>query len=162
MYRENSTIPAFSVMETVVAMAITAIVMGLIFVIFSIVTERMLDYKSQNQLVSDMNRLTYSLNKDIFESQQMQTRDNAIVFSGYSGSVVQYQIQPERILRQSETFTDTFQIATSRFAIDTVQSPSKKNIFRKLALRVQVNERPLDLRFFKRVYPSELLMSPKP
>ncbi len=162
MYRANSSVPAFSVMETVVAMAITAIVMGLIFAIFSIVTERMIDYKNQNQLVSDMNRLTYSLNKDIFESQQMQTRDNAIVFSTYAGSVVQYQIQPELILRQSPAFTDTFQIATSRFAIDTVQSPSKKNIFRKLALRVQVNERPLDLRFFKRVYPNELLMNPTP
>lgn len=163
MYKANSfTAPAFSVMETIVAMLVTAIVMGLIFVIFTMVAERMIDYKKQNQLVGDMNRLTYSINKDIFDNEKMNSGDNTIVFSGYTGQIVKYEILPEQILRQSQSFTDTFQIKTFRFVIDTVQSASKRNIFRKLALQVEVNERPMSLSFYKRVYPNELLMTFKP
>lgn len=54
----KNSISAFSLIEAIVSMAITAIIMGFFFVIFSIVTERMLDYKNQNELVNDLNRLT--------------------------------------------------------------------------------------------------------
>ncbi|MFH6996248.1 hypothetical protein ACHRWY_27615, partial [Flavobacterium sp. FlaQc-48] len=66
MYKNRnsaSSLPAFSIIEAVVGMVITAIIMGVLFVIFSIITGRMLDFKNQNQLVNDLNRLTYSLNK---------------------------------------------------------------------------------------------------
>ena len=77
---------AFSIVEAIVGMAITAIIMSIIFVVFSIVTERMMDYKNQNESICDLNRLTYSVNKDIFENEKMTVIDNEITFKGYSGN----------------------------------------------------------------------------
>lgn len=149
--------PAFSIIEAVLGMAITAIIMGILFVIFSIVTGRMMDFKNQNQLVNDLNRLTYSLNKDIFEKEKMTVLENEIYFKGYAGERVFYQFADDYILRSSETFIDTFRIKLNKMIVDTVKSKSEQFVFQKIKLNIKSNEKELDLRFYKRVYPNELL-----
>lgn len=150
-------VPAFSIIEAVVGMAITAIIMGVLFVIFSIITGRILDFKNQNQLVNDLNRLTYSLSKDIFEKEKMTVLENEIDFNGYTGERVSYQFSDDYILRNSETFIDTFRIKLNRMMVDTVKSKSEQFVFRKIKLNIESNEKEMDLRFYKRVYPNELL-----
>lgn len=158
---KGNLIPAFSIIEAVVGMAITAIIMGILFVIFSIVSGRMLDFKNQNQLVNDLNRLTYSINKDIFEKEKMTASENEIYFKGYAGEKVSYQFFDDYILRNSETFIDTFQIKIKRMVLDTVKSKSEQFVFQKIRLNTESNEQKLDLRFYKRVYPNELLQKIK-
>ena len=153
----TKSVPAFSIIEAVVGMAITAIIMGILFVIFSIITGRMLDFKNQNQLVNDLNRLTYSLNKDIFEKEKMMVLESEIYFNGYTGERVSYQFSDDYILRNSETFIDTFRIKLNKMMVDTVRSKSEQFVFQKIKLNIESNEKEMDLRFYKRVYPNELL-----
>ncbi len=157
IHNNTKSVPAFSIIEAVVGMAITAIIMGVLFVIFSIITGRMLDFKNQNQLVNDLNRLTYSLNKDIFEKEKMMVLESEIDFNGYSGEKVSYQFSDDYILRNSETFIDTFRIKLNKMIVDTVKSKSEEFVFQKIKLNIESNEKELDLRFYKRVYPNELL-----
>jgi hypothetical protein len=152
---------AFSIIEAIVGMAVTAIIMGILFVIFSIVSGRMMDFKNQNQLVNDLNRLTYSLNKDIFEKEKMTASKNEIYFNGYAGERVSYQFFDDYILRNSETFVDTFQIKLKTMILDTVKSKSEQFVFQKIKLNIESNEKELDLCFYKRVYPNELLQKIK-
>lgn len=158
---KKSSIKAFSIVEALVSMAIVAIILGIVFFIFSIVTERMLDYKNQNQLVNDLNRLTYSLNKDIFDNEKMNVMDNEIVFNGYSGEVIKYHFTDDYILRNKETFIDTFKIKLNRTRIDSVKNSSQKKVFLKLNLNVVANEREMDLHFYKQVFTHELLQLQK-
>ncbi|RTY91789.1 type II secretion system protein J [Flavobacterium sp. GT3R68] len=155
------SIPAFSIIEAIVGMAITAIIMGIIFVVFSIVTERMIDYKNQNQLVNDLNRLTYSINKDIFENEKMKVIENEVIFNGYSGETVKYSFEEAYIVRSTEIFIDTFNIKLNQISIDSVKNKSQKLVFQKLKLNLEVNEREMDLNFYKRVYANELLQAIK-
>lgn len=158
---KRNYLPAFSLIEAIVGMAITAIIMGIVFVIFSIVTERMLDYKNQNQLVNDLNRLTYSINKDIFGTEKMNVIENELIFNGYSGDNVKYNFQEEYILRNNETFIDTFKIKLKQIIVDSIKNKSKRMVFQKLKLSVEVNESEMDLKFYKRVYANELLQAIK-
>lgn len=159
--KKYQTIPAFSIIEAIVGMAVTAIIMGVLFVIFSIVTGRMIDFKNQNLLVNDLNRLTYSLNKDIFEKEKMTTLENEIYFNGYAGEKVSYQFLEQYILRNSETFVDTFQIKLKSMVMDTVKSKSEQFVYQKMKLKIESNEKELDLRFYKRLYPNQLLKNSK-
>lgn len=161
IHNYQKSIPAFSIIEAVVGMAITAIIMGILFVIFSIVTGRLLDFKNQNQLVNDLNRLTYSLNKDIFEKEQMTVSESEIYFKGYTGERITYQFSDDYILRNSETFIDTFRIKLNKMIVDTVKSKSEQFVFQKIKLNIESNEKEMDLRFYKRVYPNELLQTIK-
>lgn len=154
-------IPAFSIIETVVGMVITAIIMGVLFVVFSIITGKVFDFKNQNQLVNDLNRFTYSLNKDIFEKEKMKVVENEIHFKGYTGQRVYYQFYDHYILRNSENLIDTFKIKLNKMTVDTVKSKSEQFIFQKLKLNIDSNERETDLRFYKRLYPNELLEKTK-
>ncbi|WP_255515607.1 type II secretion system protein J [Flavobacterium sp. ZT3R18] len=150
-------ISAFSIIETIVGMAITAIIMSIIFVVFSIVTERMIDYKNQNELICDLNRLTYSLNKDIFENEKMTVIDNEITFKSYSGEIIKYNFLEDYTLRNNEIFIDTFKIKLKQITIDTVKSKSEQVVFQKLKFNIEVNENKMDLKFYKRIYANELL-----
>lgn len=150
-------VPAFSIIDTIVGMVITAIIMGVLFVVFSIITGRMFDFKNQNQLVNDLNRLTYSLNKDIFEKEKMTVLENEIYFKGYTGEKVSYQFSDNYILRSNESFKDTFKIKLNRMVVDTVKSKSEQFVFQKMKLNIDSNEKQINLRFYKRVYPNELL-----
>ncbi len=161
MIVNKNSVPAFSIIEAIVSLAITAIIMGIIFVIFSIVTERMLDYKSQNELVNDLNRFTYCINKDIFENEKMNVVYNQVVFNGYSGETVKYDFQEDFILRNNQTFIDTFKIKLNQIRIDSVKANSQKMVFQKLKLNLEVNESEMELKFYKRVYANELLQAIK-
>jgi hypothetical protein len=150
-------VSSFSIVEAIVGMAITAIIMSIIFVVFSIVTERMMDYKNQNELICDLNRLTYSINKDIFENEKMNIVDNEITFKSYSGESIKYSFQEEYALRNNEIFIDTFKIKLNQITIDTLKSKSEQVVFQKLKFNIEVNENKMDLKFFKRIYANELL-----
>ncbi|RKR09077.1 hypothetical protein C8C83_0677 [Flavobacterium sp. 90] len=161
MRNSINSVPAFSIIEAVVGMAITAIIMGVLFVIFSIVTGRMLDFKTQNELINDLNRLTYSLNKDIFEKEKMMVDENEIYFNGYTGDRILYQFSNDYILRKKENFIDTFRIKVNKIIVDTIKSKSEKNVYQKVKLNVESNEKEIVLKFYKRVYPNELLQNIK-
>ncbi|WP_281323430.1 hypothetical protein [Flavobacterium aestivum] len=154
---DKRMISAFSIMETIVGMAITAIIMSIIFVVFSIVTERMMDYKSQNELICDLNRLTYSINKDIFENEKMTFFDNEITFKSYTGENIKYSFQEDYMLRNNEIFIDTFKIKLKQLTIDTLKNKSEQFVFQRLKLNIEVNENKMDLKFYKRIYANELL-----
>jgi len=158
---KKNYISAFSIVEAIVSMAIMAIILGITFFIFSIITERMIDFKNQNQLVNDFNRLTYSINKDIFDNDKMISSENQIKFRGYLGESINYYFTENYILRQKESFIDTFKIKSKNNYIDSVKNKSQKKIFLKLHLDVNTNEREMGLNFYKQVYPNDLLQMTK-
>jgi type II secretory pathway pseudopilin PulG len=153
----KNSLRAFSIIETIVGMVISTIIMGILFVIFTITTERMVDFKNQNQFISDLNRLTYSINKDIFENEKMSVIGNEFIFDGYSGQQVKYNFLEEYTLRSRETFIDTFKIKLKQIVIDTVNNKSQQLMFQKVKLNVEINESKINLKFYKCIYANELI-----
>jgi uncharacterized membrane protein required for colicin V production len=153
----KAQIPAFSIIETAVGMVVSAIVIGLIFVIFTIMSERMLDFKNQNLYVSDMNRMTYSFNKDIFDSEKMIVSIDQIAFYSYAGDATKYMIYPDYFLRNKNEFIDTFRIPITKINFDTIQNKSKQSVYLRLSLDIAINKENMKLKFFKKVYSNQLL-----
>lgn len=158
----KGNIAAFSIVEVIISMAIMAIILSLVFFIFSIITERMLDFKQQNELTNDLNRLTYSINKDIFDNEKMETSEGQIVFNGYKGEHIRYDFTKEYILRNKETFVDTFKIQFQNLKLDSVKNTSQSKHFLKITLDVVANESALSLHFYKPVFANELVAITKP
>ncbi len=157
MISNSNSVKAFSVLEAAVSMVITAIVIGLVFMIFSILSERMLDFKNQNQFVADMNRFTYVINKDIFDNENMATDETGITFKGYSGDITKYLSDQNYTIRQKNEFVDTFNIPITNLRLDTLTNKNKKIVFLRLRMNLDVNEQLMDLKFFKMVYSNQLM-----
>ena len=157
MNKDKYTVKAFSVLEAAFSMVITAIVISIVFIVSTILSERMLDFKNQNQFVADMNRLSYALNKDIFDNENMTINEKGITFNSYSGEVTNYLPSEDYTIRAKEGFLDTFKIPITNFIIDTIRNKNKKVIFQRLNLKLDVNKQQMHLKFFKRVYANQLI-----
>ena len=151
------TIAAFSIIETVVSLVITAIVMGLIFLIFSILSERMMDFKLQNEAIADLNRLTYLINKDIFESEEMNSNREELHFYSSKTGNIDYHIYEEYVLRNQNDFTDTFKLIVKHFKSDTLSHQNQKVVFKRIQFETEINGKLNDLSFFRRIHSDELI-----
>jgi hypothetical protein len=154
---KKHAIAAFSIIETVVSLVITAIVMGLIFLIFSILSERMMDFKLQNETIADLNRLTYLLNKDIFESEEMSSDAEALHFYSSKTGKIDYHIHEKYTLRHQHDFIDTFKLIIKHFKSDTLQHQNQKVVFNRIWFETEINGKLNDLSFFRRIHSDELI-----
>lgn len=154
---KTGNIPAFTIMEAIVSMAVTAIILSVIFVVFSVTSERLADFKSQNEITADLNRMNYTLNKSIFDGNKMHLSDNQLIIDTYDGNQVKYTIYPKYFVRNGNKITDTFNINVLQFKIDTLYSKSKMNIYQRLQCHIEINKHTESLSFYKKLYANELL-----
>jgi len=156
--KNKNYIAAFSIVEVMVSMVITAIIVGLIFGVFTIVSEQILEFKKENEQTADFNRLTYSLSKAVFESEKMITRDNGVYFQTYDGDTILYQKEETYLIRKAQTFTDTFKLDFQAIHIDSIYNTKRSKVFQKLELELLIHEKNVPLRFYKPIYANQLIL----
>lgn len=149
---------AFSIIEVTVSMVVTAIIIGLVFIVFSILSEQMLNFKLQSQEVSDLNRFCYAINKDIFEGTKLNyNEDGQLTFYNAPNGEAIYQINENQLIRVKEAFKDTFYLAVNRFRIDTLVDKKRMRSYQRLAIEMKQPTKYHTLFFFKRIDPVQLL-----
>jgi type II secretory pathway pseudopilin PulG len=161
MNNTKYNISAFSIVEVLVSMAITGIIIGIVFTVFTIVSEQLLNFKEQNQYISDYNRFSYAVNKDIFDSEEMISTENGLIFKKYNGDEVVFEKQDSIFLRKAQTFVDTFQFKVSVLHLDTLRNNSKSKIFQRVSVTMEVNKMEQQLRFYKPIYTNQLIRNEK-
>lgn len=153
---------AFTIIEAIVSMVITAIILAIIFVIFSITSERLFDFKKQNESITDLNRLSYTINKAIFESEIMELKnDEELVFTGYYGNEIYYKLSKDYLICQREDYVDTFHLETRRIHIDILPSTLKNEEYQRLTWQLLIDKNKINLNFYKKIYADKLLNSTK-
>ncbi|MNK23700.1 hypothetical protein D3C87_419980 [compost metagenome] len=161
MKRQNK-VAAFTIVEAIVSMAVTGIILAIIFVIFSITSERLLDFKKQNEAITDLNRLSYTINKAIFESEDMELVNNEeLVFKGYYGNEIYYRLTKDYLICEREDYTDTFHLETKHIRVDILPSTSKNEEYQRLTWQLLIDKNKINLNFYKKIYADKLLNSAK-
>lgn len=155
----KSNIPAFTVIEAIVSMVVTVIILSVIFVIFSVTAGRLDDFKKESAFIADINRMTYCINKDIFESEKMYTEGKNLIFFTNNGEKRYYNFNDLFFERSSQVFKDTFNISVTALKTDTLKSNNGKHVYQRLFIEADVNKNKTDFTFYKRIYPNEQLNS---
>lgn len=150
-------IAAFTIIEAIVSMVITAIILSIIFVIFSITSQRLMDFKKQNEQINDLNRLSYSINKSIFESENMDAAGDEIVFTTYDGDVIQYSLADDYFTRTQGEFVDTFHLAIRDVHLDVLDNKNKNIAYQRLKWNLNIEGKRMELNFYKKLYATELI-----
>ena len=104
-----------------------------------------------------MNRLTYIVNKDIFDNENMTTDETGITFKGYSGDVTKYLRYHDYTIRAKNDFLDTFKIPIANLKLDTLKNKNKRIVYLRLRMDLDVNKQSMDLKFYKRVFANQLI-----
>lgn len=148
---------AFTIIEAVISMVIMCIILSIIFIIFSVTSQRLNDFKKQNEKTTDLNRMSYAFNKDIFNSTLLYSLDDEIYFEDYKSTKISYSIVENDIIRSEADFKDTFKIGVNKMLIDTLSSKTGKIKYQRLKILIKEGEEKTDLNFFKRLYPADLI-----
>lgn len=150
-------ISAFSILETVVSMVVTAIVLGITFVLFSLLSERMADFKEQNQFTADFNRFSFAVTKDLFENESVTINDSSLTCYRDGAVPIEYKFNNNYLVRVKESYADTFKIPLKRIDTDTLISKNRKLFYVRIRCSVLLNEEITPLVFFKKLNTNELI-----
>lgn len=155
----KGNIKAFTVVEAVISLIITAFIAAIVFVIFSLTSSRVEDFRKSNAYIADITRMSYALNKDIFENNLMDYKEGMLMFTGHYGDRVVYNFQDNFIVRQSASHADTFAIRTERILCDTVQNYARIHVYQRLQLKLSHKGQGTELGFYKKLYADQILNS---
>jgi hypothetical protein len=152
----KAQLPAFTIVEAVISMFVTAVILSVVFLIFTITSERLADFKKQNEYMADYTRLSYSINKDIFESEAFQLKDNTLFISRFDNKVAEYLLYNGSLILKRDSFVDTFRLNAKAITIDTLKNSSGRHIYQRIRINTagEYNER---LCFYRKIYPHQLL-----
>ncbi|MFP9100758.1 type II secretion system protein J [Flavobacterium sp. RHBU_24] len=159
MNKKGGHIRAFTIIEAVIGMVITAIIMSIIFVVFTITSERLLDFKQANIEIVDLNRVNYALNKDMFESKYIEYNDGVLKFLMHDDASATYAIDRDILTRYSDEFIDTFHIHVANMYFDTISSLNKRQSYKRINLKLIDGKKSFNTYFYKKIYPAELINS---
>jgi len=107
-------INAFTIMEVVVTMTIAAILMGITYTSYQIVSKSYHSFNVKNNEMAALERLDELLKKDFNKAEIIEKAGKGIVVKSLRDTV-QYEFAPDFILRIS-AITDTFKIKNEDLA----------------------------------------------
>jgi Tfp pilus assembly protein PilE len=102
---------AFTIMELTVAMLLAAIVIGITYAAYSIISQSYIVYHNKNEDMAGLVRLDELLKKDFSHADTISKVENGIVCTIDTASIT-YEFQPDYVVRHS-TIIDTFKLKTA-------------------------------------------------
>ncbi len=130
---------AFSILETIIGMIVSAIIISIIYVIFNILFTQMDNYKQTNFIKNEVGRLRFALNKDMFESENLFLDKQKISFEKFDKELVFYDLSEENIIRKQKKFTDTFYLKPIVFDLDTLKNYDSRIVFQRIVIKAKAD-----------------------
>ncbi|WPU99881.1 hypothetical protein SNE26_28130 [Mucilaginibacter sp. cycad4] len=112
--KNKNRVPAFTIMELTVAMLISAIVIGLMYSAYAIISHSYLSFIDRNGNTSTLALLDRRLSRDIDKAEMIYRDSNTVTLRSHKDTVI-YRFQANRVIRQ-KLLADTFKVSTESFS----------------------------------------------
>jgi prepilin-type N-terminal cleavage/methylation domain-containing protein len=103
-------VKAFTIMEVTVVMMIAAILMGITYTAYTIVSKSYLSFNTKNTEMAEVEVLDKLLKRDFDQAGVIQKTTSSILITN-TGQTIQYLFTPDFIIRTAG-ITDTFKVKT--------------------------------------------------
>lgn len=114
----NRKLSAFTLFEVLLAMAIAAIVIGMVFRGLSDIKSQLSLYQERAGFLADVHRGVILLRHDFSQAQRARTSGQTLYLASGSDTVFYYDFHPDFLVRRNSIElenTDTFPLATVQF-----------------------------------------------
>ncbi|MFL9843557.1 hypothetical protein [Flavobacterium rhizosphaerae] len=150
-------VPAFTMTEILIGLIVTSIIISIIFLLFQISGDRLVDVRVQNEETVDMNRFSYTINKSIFESKSMNIKNDKLSFSTYNNTDIIYHFQQDYVIRNEKKFSDTLFLKYKQIICDTIVSDINPISYQCLKCTFYTGGMTKCFSYYKKIYPADLL-----
>lgn len=158
-YRTN--LKAFTLTDVLMSLFVMAVIISTIFLVMNLLYKQLLDYKNFNEPVTEFNRLSYLINKDIFESERLEKTTKGLFFHFSDKPPVIWKDDSANLyaIREDVETKDTFRIPVRVMKLDTIRSFSEEHLYQRVTCGINLSDDIIEVRFYKRLYPNQLLSS---
>jgi hypothetical protein len=153
----NFNVRAFSILETIIGMIVSAIILGVIYVIFDILFIQMDNYKKINFVQNEVARLRFSLNKDVFESEELFLDNDKICFEKFNKETILYDLSENFLIRKHKTFVDTFHLSSASLKLDTLKNNKLEIVLQLVQIKASADSIQYDFKAYRTLLISNIL-----
>jgi hypothetical protein len=162
----NKRIAAFTIMEVTITMLISALVIGITYSIFAIVSRSYQAFHRKNEEIANVLRLDGVLRKD-FDRGELILKDSTGIGIVKPSGLIHYAFYPDYVLRNGIK-TDTFKVKTDSVStffentpINDVSPDKEQNRLDRVDIPVFLQNEKFTYHYSK-IYSSENLFIRKP
>jgi predicted Zn-dependent peptidase len=159
-------IPAFTIMEVTITMLISAIVIGITYTAFSIITRSYHSFDSKHKDMAAVLRLDELLQKDFNRAEIVLKDTNGIVLKD-SSRIIKYRFNADYVLRIG-IMVDTFKVKSDSVsttfentAVNETGTDEEANRLDKLDLNITLQNEKIPYHYYK-IYSSVNLINRNP
>lgn len=106
---KHQRLPAFTIMEVTIAMLVAAIVIGMTYTAYTIISKSFIDFKAKNEGIALLARIDHVMKRDFDRAVMIEVDDTGITMINNNQLPVHYEIMPSYILRKTSV-ADTFKV----------------------------------------------------
>jgi len=161
----SKKIPGFTIMEVTIAMLLSALVIGISYTVFSLVTRSYRTYQLKHQEMATVLRLDELLQMD-FGRAEVILKDTGGIALKNSNRVIKYGFYPDYVLRRGIT-VDTFRVKTDSITmsfeskvLDNLKDIEEDNRVDELAILVSLQKEKIPY-YYHKIYSSVNLINRK-
>lgn len=162
----NRKIPAFTIMEVVITMLISAIVIGITYTAFSIITRSYQSFDSKHKDMAAVLRLDELLQKD-FNRAEIVLKDTDGIALKDSSRIIKYSFNPDYVLRIG-IVVDTFKVKSDSVSttfentvVNEMKVDKEENRLDELDLNIILQNEKIPYHYHK-IYSSANLINRNP
>jgi len=156
----RTTLNAFTLTDVLMSLFVMAVIISTIFLVLNILYKQLLDYKNINEPVSEFNRLSYLINRDIFDSEKLEKNTGKMFFYFSDKDPVIWETSPTNLyaVREETDIKDTLKIPVRTIKLDTIRNVSEQYVCQRLTFEINLSDNNVtEVKFYKRLYPYQLL-----
>lgn len=105
--KSKNKIPAFTILEIVISLAIMSIIVAMTYGIYVFLSQQLYDYSSQTDGVNNYLELDVVLKRDLFKATQI-LEDNETLYLFRNKDTIQYYKNEDYLVRATNKNRDTF------------------------------------------------------
>lgn len=111
---KNNKVQAFTILEVTISMLLAAIVIGITYTSYGIISRSFLSFKARNEDIAMFTRVDQLLKRDFEQASDIYTNNNRVIIKKNALSVMSYEITPSYIVRNANII-DTFKVNTLHY-----------------------------------------------
>lgn len=102
-------VKAFTIMEVTITMLVAAIVIGITYTAYTIISRSFIDFKSKNEDIALIARIDHLVKRDFEQADLIVTDESGVSIQKLGLMPVHYEFNPSYIVRRS-VVADTFKV----------------------------------------------------
>lgn len=141
--------PAFTVIEVLLTIAITGVVISLIYVIYVNFSKQVYSFFHNSIVSNEVHAFYQQMKVDAFQSNKMQYINNEIIFSNYNTSEVRYKKEGDSIYRYFKENKGAGVYVNNITVKPFNLLSSGKQLAEKISLESKIYDQPIQFTIFK-------------